>query len=225
MKKIKIKTVKIESSVRKIRDEIVSQRTSSELIQKDQKKFDSWIEQLNSILNQITKIDEIVVPLMKKDLNYSFRKKNLIVTALVQPSLKNTFYEIKIHFINDSSFECFHEILDKLENSPDIAKSLAWIGDAAIKYAVSSKIWRIDTLTEELNDARKKYESNENLAKLCDEWRLFNHRINFDPENSKPKSANEIKGTLVESIFGVIFIEKGIDGVMAALHLIDKTLS
>ena len=131
MTKIEIEHIEIESTILKIRDEIIKRCETSGLEQYP-KKFDTWIDNLNYILYQISKIDEILL-LMKKDLKFSFRNKNLIATALVQPSFKNTFDEILVHFNNDPDFEISKGDLEKLKTIPDTAKSLAWIGDTAIK--------------------------------------------------------------------------------------------
>jgi dsRNA-specific ribonuclease len=218
MNRIKINTINIESNIRNIRDEIIIREKTPALKPKHRKKFDTWIEQLDSILDQITKINEIILPLIKKDLNYSFKKKNLIVTAMFQPSLKNSFDQIKVHFKNDPSFDKFNEILDKLGTSPDTAKSLAWVGDTIIKYAILESIWRQGITPEELHNKRQSLENNENLSILCKRWKLFENRIHLGPDVPKSK---DIQGTLVESIYGIIFIEKGIEGVQKAVRLIE----
>lgn len=224
MKQIEIETIEIESSVRKILNEISSRTRTSALKPTHQQKFDTWIQQLTDILNQISKIDSMVLPLIKKDLEYPFTNKNLIVTAMVQPSLKNTFDEIKVHFNNEPGFEIFQETLTKLGTSPDTAKSLAWLGDAAIKYAILQIIWKPGITIEVLHNKRQELENNENLSKLCDKWNLFNCRIHLDSDVPKQETLPKIKGTLAEAIFGVILIEKKIEGVQEAIHFIDTSI-
>jgi len=126
------------------------------------------VKQLDIILGQIKKIDAIVLPKIKSDLGYSFTNRDLVLTSLVQPSVKKIFSEIKVEFNSTSDFIIPKQALDLLESSPDRANSLAWIGDVVAKFAISSEIWKLDTLTEELNDTRKKYESNENFSQLCE---------------------------------------------------------
>jgi ribonuclease-3 len=64
-----------------------------------------------------------------------------------------------------------------------VAKTLAWIGDAAINLAVIFEIWepliaKVGILTNE----RKKLVENSNLARLCDKWNVYDYRIHFDPQ-------------------------------------------
>jgi hypothetical protein len=91
MTEIKIETFDIESAIVKIRDDIISRRKTSELKRTHQNKFDNWTRQLNDILDQISKIEKIVIPIINEDLKKPLENTNLIVTAMVQPSRKNLF--------------------------------------------------------------------------------------------------------------------------------------
>jgi dsRNA-specific ribonuclease len=224
MEKTQFENVEIELNIQNLRDYFSNIRNDLGNKQSKRKKFDNWVRDLDTLLEQIEKIDSIVLPQLKDDLGYSFTDRNLVLIALIQPSVKKIFSEIKKEFNSTSDIIAPCQNLDFLEACPDRASSLAWIGDAAIKYAISSKIWKLKTSTEQLNDTRKMCESNENLSGLCEKWHLFDSRINLDPEDQKLKSANKIKGTLVEAIFGVIHLEKRIEGVQDALHLIHKSL-
>jgi hypothetical protein len=217
---IKLEAIEIESSIREIRDEIVSRTKTSELKPTDRKKFEKWIYNLGGILDQISTIKMTVLPSIKKDLHYSLLNENLILIAMVRPSLKNTFSQISGHFENEPGFKKFQEKLTLLEKCPDTALSFAWAGDTAIKYAILMDIWKPGVTPEELHNSRLALETNENFSKLCDRWKLFENRIHCDPQVAKEKTINEIKGSLMEAIFGVILIEKGIDDVEKALPLL-----
>ncbi|MGA2912573.1 MAG: ribonuclease III domain-containing protein [Methanoregula sp.] len=222
MTQIKIDTIKMEPSIRRLREDISRVNTSALKLTHKQ-KFDIWVRNLDSILDQIKKINEFVLPQMEKDLGFPFSNRNLIVIAFVQPSLKNIIKEIKVHLTNEPSFKIWEEKLTKLGATPDTAKSIAWVGDTAIKYALLTEIWRPGITPKELHNKRQALEKNENLSKLCDDWDLFDNRIHFDPNVPKDKTKQKIEGTLTEAMFGVIFIERGIAGVQKALHLIDTS--
>lgn len=218
------KNVEIKVNIQNLRDYFSRFKTDSGYKPTKRQKFNKWVKEFDQILEQIGKIETIVSPKLKVDLGYPFTDGNLVLNALFQPSAKKIFSEIKKEFNSLSSFIVSYDDLELLESCSDRANTLAWIGDASIKYAISSKIWKLDISTEDLNDTRKMYENNENFSLLCDRWQLFQSRINLDPEDEKPTSAYKIKGTLVEAIFGVIYIEKGLKGVEEALYLIDKSL-
>jgi hypothetical protein len=219
---IELDIIDIESSVREIRNGIVSRTKNLELKPTHRKKIEKLIHNLGTILDQTSNIKKTVLPLMKKDLGYSFLNENLILTAMVQPSLKNTFSEITRHFENEPGFKTFQGKIIRLGACPDIALSLAWAGDTAIKYAILKEIWKPGVTTEALHNTRKVLETNENLSILCDRWKLFENRIHFDPPDPKQETISHTKGTLLEAIFGVILIEKEITGVQKALPLIAK---
>ncbi len=66
--------------------------------------------------------------------------------------------------------------------------------------------------------------ANDNLAKVCDEWNLYKFRLNRlnDPseKNRKPKTIQHEKGTLVEAIYGVIYLEFGFEELIRTIPLI-----
>jgi len=220
MTQIEIEHIDIELRITDLGEYISTRRKNVQLKQSHQKKFDKWIEQLNIILDQISKIDVQVLPKIKKDLGYPFTNRNLVITALIQPSVKKIFTEIKTHFKNESEFILSSKELNLLENCSDTAKSLAWIGDTTIKYTILLKIWKPGIRTVDLHNQRESFEKNDNLSNLCKTWNLYDNRIHFDPLVPKQKKINKIKGTLVEAVYGVIFIEKGIEGVHEATDLI-----
>ena len=222
---IGIETSEIEFTFRRIRDEMSLRAKTPGLKPTHRKKFETWMQHLDRISDQTSEIEKVVLPLMEKDLGYPFTNKDLVITAMFQPSLKNTIDEILVHFRKEPDFEMFKDELTQLVNSPETAKSLAWAGDTVIKFAILRNIWKPGITPEELHNTRKSLENNENLSNLCDRWKLFEHRVHFDPDTPKPKAERKIKGTLVESMFGIIYIEKGIDGVQEAIHLIDPSIN
>ena len=204
-------------------DDISTRRKNVQLKQTHQKKFDQWIIQLDTILNKIIEIEDVVLPAIQQDLEDPITDKNLVINAMIRRSVKKTFSEIKTHFKNESDFVFLPKDLALLERCSDTAKSLAWIGDTTIKYTVLLKIWKPGIKTMDLHNQRESFEKNDNLSKLCDTWKLYDHRIHFDPSVPKQATINKIKGTLVEAIYGVIFVERNIEGVEKAIDLIDKS--
>jgi dsRNA-specific ribonuclease len=71
----------------------------------------------------------------------------------------------------------------------------------------------------ELSKKRAEYASNKNLARVYDKWGLYDFRIHFDPNQSENngKKINHAKGTIVEAIFGVVYIEAGLDQVVLSI--------
>lgn len=102
----------------------------------------------------------------------------------------------------------------------EVARVLALIGDAAISLALVQILWQPNiSNVGELTIKRAEFASNENLARICDKWDLYDHRIHFDPNkyDTKDVKINHVKGTIVEALFGVIYIENGLDQVISSI--------
>ena len=67
MTQIEFEHLDIELRIKDLVEFLSIRRKNVQLKQTYQKKFDKWIEQLNIILNQISKIDEQVLPKIKQD--------------------------------------------------------------------------------------------------------------------------------------------------------------
>ena len=220
MNQKKLQSVEIEKNIGILKEYFSLLTKDQQYKPTDREKFNKWVLAFEIIFRQISLFDKIVLPVIETDLNYPFFNRDLVLTAIMQPSVKNTFSEIKKQFENDSEFVISRSDLDLLERCSDVSGSLAWMGDAAIHYAISKNIWEPEITPEELDNKRKSLESNENLSILSNTWKLYENRIHFDPNVPKQAKIIEIKGTLVEAIYGVIFIEKGIEGVQDAIDLI-----
>jgi ribonuclease-3 len=220
MGQYEITTIEVEKTITSLVQELKRIQNTTSMKKKNNKKFEGWIQQLEKILGQISDIKDKILPKIEGDLGYPFSNIDHIIIAMMRPSIKKPFEEIRKHFSKGTDLAIPRETLGILDNSPEIAKTLAWIGDSVIKYAIFLDIYIPGMTTEMLHNKRKSYEENKNLARLCDRWKLFDYRIHLDPDDPKPKSIKKIKGTLVESIYGVIFIEKTMSGIQKAISLV-----
>jgi ribonuclease-3 len=51
------------------------------------------------------------------------------------------------------------------------------------------------------------------MARVCDNWGLYKHRIHFDPPTETKAEIEHNKGTLLEAIYGIIYVEQGFEKV------------
>jgi hypothetical protein len=186
----------------------------------DARKMDAWIEKVDEILQTIEGIRETVRPRVEKDLGFSPGSEEHLILTMFQPSTRNLFAEIEVHFRRHAGCALSSDELLQMAAIPQAAETLAWIGDAALKIGVLPEIWT-PRIAEAgvLTERRKSYESNANQALLCDRWQLYEHRIHFDPEGPRADVIH-VKGTLVESILGMIFLEGGLRAVAGAARLL-----
>ncbi|MBN1195119.1 MAG: hypothetical protein JXA08_07235 [Methanomicrobiaceae archaeon] len=186
----------------------------------DRGKAARWLSMLDYIASSIAAVRSAVIPAIEADIGYPLTHNDLVVLAMFQPSTRNLFAEIEVHFRETGECTLTTEELEQMAGLSDAAATLAWIGDAALKIGVLPEIWSQDirkagSLTKE----RQRYESNANMARLSDRWGLYHHCIRFGDEESEA-DRDHLKGTLVESVLGIIFLEGGLKRVGEAARLL-----
>ncbi len=97
-----------------------------------------------------------------------------------------------------------------LSSSGETSKVLALLGDAALDLAIVETHW--ETSVDRVGDLTRKrseFVKNENLAKICDHLKLYDYRLRKlkAQEKSQIKEIIHLKGTLVEAIIGIIYME------------------
>jgi len=181
-------------------------------------------QRIDNFLKKQELIQTYIKPKIEKTFNIEFKNPNLITIALFTPSTKNTFIALS-NYIKKNHFEIYNkEKFEFISNFGDIAEGLATLGDSALKLAVTHILWNdgiIDKGT--ITKVKERIEKNSNLAKYCDQLHLFEHRIYvkselFDP---KPKTIDHIKGTLVEAILGIYYLEKGLQETLLLIKSLE----
>ena len=184
-----------------------------------------FLVELNHILEQMEKIKKIIIPKLEDLFRLTFPTPELVMFALARPSIRNIFEDLSTHFKDDANRPLREEELIELASSGDAAVVLALIGDAALDLAIVQILWDSSlSTTGELTTKRKNVASNKNLAIYCEEWGLYSCRLNrlkANPiEDPKIETLEHIKGTLVESILGVVYIEFGLKELLRIVPLI-----
>lgn len=184
---------------------------------REKKKNTNWIVQIKKMNDNIQNIKKSKLVELERNINYNFAEPDLVVLSFIQPSIINIFRELytdsfKLNLNVD--FEPYL-IMDEMTNA------LALFGDAAINMALLMTIpWQPDISNSGwLTIQRARYASNENLARICDKWGLYDVRIHLDLNQSKNngKKIDHAKATIVEAIFGGIYVEAGLDQVILSI--------
>ena len=188
-------------------------------------KRQRYLDELRHLLERMEKIEKILIPKLEAIFRLKFTTPELIMLALSNTSIRNIFEDLNVHFTNDSNRPLKEEELTELASSGDAAKVLALIGDAALDLAIIQLLWDSSlSTTGKLTEKRKEVASNNNLAKYCDLWGLYGSQLNrfraIEPEDTKLETINHEKGTLVESILGVIYLEFGLEVLLRIVPLI-----
>lgn len=188
-------------------------------------KLAHWVDKLEQLLEKIHAIHVEVTPLLERDIKKSIVSGEILELAMFQPSTKNLFSEIELYVERGETCILTPYELRELAFLSEGAKTLAWVGDAALNLAVLTQLWMPSVMSVgELTERRKEYVQNANLARLCDRWKLYEHRLHFDPPSDPTivtrETVDHIKGTLVEAIFGILFLAEGLTGVAEVISLL-----
>ena len=171
-------------------------------------KIERWLSDIGSIQQALNRVREDLVPYLEGVLGITFEKKELFQVAMFQPSTKNIFMELETQYRRSKDDLLGSDGFAEMINLGEMAKVLALVGDAVISSAVLQHLWE-----PHLGDAgkitQKKADivSNEHMSKLCDKWGLYEYRIHFDPGTPSKSELEHDKGTLLEAIYGIIYLE------------------
>lgn len=210
----------IEGRLATLREDLV--RETPALPPGESGKFGRWVREIETVLAKAAMITGTVQPEVEADLGYSLGDREQFVIAMFRPSTRNLFDEIAEDARSGDWCTLIDADLRDLAHLHEAAGALAWIGDAALKIGLLPAIWDPDLAKAGvLTQNRKAYDRNSNLALLCDRWNLYEHRIHFDTEIPRStRTINHAKGTLVESVFGILFLREGLKGVASATELL-----
>lgn len=184
-----------------------------------------FLEELDHLLGRIEKIEKILIPKLEEVFRLKFKTPELLLIAMSNTSIRNIFEDLNTHFNKDPNRPLQEEELIELASSGDASKVLALIGDAALDLAIVQVLWDSSlSTTGKLTEKRKEVASNKNLAKYCDQWGLFGYRLNrfraIEPAVTKPKTILHEKGTLVEAILGVVYLDFDLEVLRGIVPLI-----
>ncbi|MGY5874945.1 MAG: ribonuclease III domain-containing protein [Candidatus Thorarchaeota archaeon] len=177
-------------------------------------KLRRWREDLDYIARLIMRIQGSLTPSLEAILDTRFSENEMLVVSMFQPSTKNIFSELETHYLVGSNSPLTKDEFRNLIDLSEVGQAIALVGDAAISLAVLHHLWKIkDVDVGNLTQERADLVSNENMARVCDEWKLYDHRIHFDPQTTTKSEMEHDKGTLLEAVFGVVYIEHGLEKV------------
>ncbi|MHA1672446.1 MAG: ribonuclease III domain-containing protein [Promethearchaeota archaeon] len=193
------------------------------------RKFQNFIEELNEILSRIEKIKTELIPHLEKLFRLEFPTPELVYFAMARPSIRNIYEQIHKYFEFQESTPIQPEDFQNLAAAGEAGNVLAFIGDSALDLSVIEYFWDSTVATcGDLTEKRKEVVKNENLAKFCDRNNLFDYRLmKFSTPNDekiKPETILHEKGTLVEAIYGVVFLEFGFERVAQLIPFIQPSL-
>jgi len=182
-------------------------------------KIRKWLEELNTIFTQIENIKEIQLGKIERKLDNNFIAADLVILSFIQPSITRVFVELKDYFVKNSLKSVKKSEFDDFRHLADASRVLALIGDAVIDLALFEILWDPSiSKVGDLHDRKVEIAQNKNLARFCDSLRLYESRVQLDDiAPTDEKKILHTKGTIVEALFGVIYIERGFESVISKI--------
>lgn len=184
-----------------------------------------FVDELTHLITTMKKIREELIQTLEKNLRIKFKTPEMVMLALSRPSIRNIYEDLEIFFEGKEKNPLRSLEYKSLASSGDASNTLALIGDAALDLAIVETFWDSSLTTAgELTKKRSNFVSNENLSKVCDDWNLYDYRLKRlkAPADIKTKEATveHEKATLVEALFGVIYLELGFDELLRTVPFI-----
>jgi dsRNA-specific ribonuclease len=212
------KTISLIETVR------AEQKTLPENNLNDKKKLLRFENQLQFIIDMITKINSELIPKLESIFRLNFKTPELVMMALARPSIRAVYSGLHMRYSGKDINPLKDDDYKQLAASGDAADVLALIGDAALDLAIVEMQWDSSLSTiGVLTKKREQLAANKNLARVCDEWNLYDYRLKInEPSDVNIKSIKQIheKGTLVESLYGVIYLDYGFEELLRTVPLI-----
>lgn len=225
-KRLKWNAIGLERKTQILLEKILQEKDSTPSSHlKKFRKLQRFVDELSHLLHTIGRIQQELIPKLEKMFRLKFKTPELVMFALSRPSIRNIYKDLEKHFKDQPNNPLKPEDYKELASSGDAANVLALIGDSVIDLGVVQSLWDSSLATVgKLTTRRSDIVSNENLARACDGWNLFDYRLNRlnDPSelNAKPKTVEHEKGTLIEAIYGIIYLEFGFEELIRTLPLI-----
>jgi dsRNA-specific ribonuclease len=157
---------------------------------------------------------------IEKNTDYDFKNPNLFMIVFLYKEISKMFNEVHNRILNGSAHsEVPNEFFLEMRELKENMMTLAFIGDSAIELGVIQSIWPPKDLEKiphkgTLDNEKKFITVGKNQADLWNFLALYDQKIliqNRD-ESSRQKSSQ------FEAIFGIIYLESGLESVEKAIH-------
>ena len=177
------------------------------------------LDGISTIEKRFEKIKEVYIPRIKTATGHEFLNPNLFFFVFLYKEIIMVFNEARIHPVKPGGMVLMssQDLREMIEVAED-RKTLAYIGDAVLETGVMASTWSLQEkqkipLNQFLHDERKKLVDDEPLARFWDSLEFNDPPVvpHLPPENDKTK------GSSMEAVFGIIFLESGLDAVETAL--------
>lgn len=168
------------------------------------RRIRGWIRETDHLVVQIDRVARQTIPRIEQETGHTFHGPDGLARILMDPSTKRLFSGVLAGF-PEEALPVPAVDLALLGNLSDDARALGLIADVTLRLKVLSGL----------------HVPREDVAALCDRWRLHESRITLrgNPRRAAGTSARE-KETLARAVLGLIYIEGGTEALGRAAPLL-----
>jgi 23S rRNA maturation mini-RNase III len=181
-------------------------------------------EEISKIEKKFERVKEVYIPRIKTATGHEFLNPGLFFFVFLYKEIAMVFNEARNTPLKPGGTELLKlQDLQEMIAVTEDRLTLAYIGDAVLEIGVMASTWSLQEeqkipLNEYLHNERNKLVEDAPLARFWDSLELNDSPVipHLPPENDKTK------GSSMEAVFGIIFLESGLDAVEMALQNLKK---
>jgi hypothetical protein len=191
---------------------------SLDLLEKETRKKISR-EEISKIRTTMLQVRKFCIPEISQATGHRFMHTDLFLFIFLYRETGALFNKATTNPVQPGSPELLSlKELKNLEMISEDRLALAFIGDAALGLGALINVWRADYPTippkGELNKERVELVANAKLANIWDSLAIYDKEILIKPRNENV----ETRGSSMEAVFGIIYLEGGLPAVEQSLH-------
>jgi 23S rRNA maturation mini-RNase III len=191
---------------------------------KDEKIPEELVGDLSDICRKWSRVQEHCIPQIGCATSYTFSHPSLFRTVFLYREICNFFNKIAQPRKNPGEVSNLDktELKEMLKVSKDLF-ALAFIGDAALDLAVLDRtLYDNETgipTKSFLDKQRRNHTGNIPLTRLWKALELYDEKILLP----HPEDNEKTTGTYMEAVFGIIYLEGGLEAVEYSLQNLEKS--
>ena len=188
------------------------------LLLKDESLSEKSMKNIAEINAKYSRIQKHCIPTLEKATGQKFPNPNLFYFVFLYQEFSGLFNEAQTQLSKISESPLTKSDFEEMKEISENRLTLAHIGDAALEISVMPCIWQKsseNTIPSKnfLHLERGKVVDNLPLSKYWDSLSLYDSSILIQ----RPDENSETKGSNMESVFGIIYLEHGVGAVENAL--------
>jgi dsRNA-specific ribonuclease len=187
-----------------------------------EKLFQDFSGEIAGIIETYERLRLTTFPYIQEKTGHQFQNPDLFSIVFLYSEISQFFNKVNQRVANGNrKIPISPEIISGMTGLREDHLTLAFIGDSAIELGVLATIWPQETACDvpqnaTLDIAKKIFVEGENQAKIWD------YLVPGDSDSLQ--KSNEIKSSQFEAVFGIIYLEGGLEDVEKAIRMLEQSM-